>query len=395
MDLSNEQSEEKLVETVKAVRSTLQRLDSEKANDATEITQFMQDEANHVAMKDVDEESVEKALEVVREQEKPLYVAPEGTYPIELLFSGIPLRNLEDFTQYRPVGIHHAQGGLGSKGSYIIACKLDANPSIPSLFVLKESNPSTPSEMFASAVMRKMGLISPKFHPLSLGEFEDLTSKLHSAQVTVEGTCAALHDQSVQGSGGVLMEFLSGKTLPECNPKAFSRQEVLRDVGRCMAVDMALNCLDRIPIIWNNNGNPTNLLVTDDEIHVIDSAYNRILHEDAAKERLEKVKECVREVKSCSLGEHAESVRKFLHDATGGRVSLDDGQLRQVFSALGKACDELAMNHESIFQSAAQETRDAFERSGCTEKVDLDETLQLDFCTECARAMQLENIETK
>lgn len=388
----DEEVEQKLADTVRAVRLTLERIDEDAANDPSKIKEYIEDETNHVALRgeEVDEEKLEKVLEAVKAEEVPMFEPPEGVYPLEHMLSGSSVTNLEQYHRYLPVGVHHAQGGLGSKGSYIIACKLDSQPSLPSLMVLKQSTVSAPIEVFASMVMRKLGLKAPRFKVLSPDEFRDLATRLRSAQVTVAGSCATLHEPSVHELGALLMEYLPGKTLTELDdPSVFNYTMVLRDIGRCMAADMALNCLDRIPVVWNNDGNPTNLLIATDThaVHVIDSAYNRVLHEESFKERMERIKAAVKEARSVKLGEHALKVRDFFSKATNGKVKLTDGQLTKMFFALAEACDELARNHKQLFETAARETRELFERAGCADKFDMDQCLDLDFCTEAARVM--------
>ena len=44
-------------------------------------------------------------------------------------------------------------------------------------------------------------------------------------------------------------------------------------------------------------------------------------------------------------------------------------------------------NAPTLFKTAADETRAAFERLDDTGHLALDESLQLDFCLQCARAM--------
>ena len=334
-------TDQALIETVAAVRSLLERTDEKAANDPIEITNYIQDEANHMAMKDVDEKAVKKALKVVIKSEIPPYVEPEGEYPMKRIFkTGKPISKLTDYKKYKPAGVHHGQGGEGSKGSYIIALE-SSDIESPYLVVLKESNLSTPSEVFASKVMRKMGLVSPDFLPLSLDEFKELVMKLRDAQVTVPGTCSAIHDPSAQEHGGVLMDFVSGSTLLDSKPESFNRPKVLRDIGRCMAVDMALNCFDRIPIVWSNNGNPSNIMFSATEVHIIDSAYNRVLDPKMAEVRAEKVRACVIEAKSGVLGEHAEIVRSFFENSTTEKIKLSDDQMKTIFKALYEACEEL------------------------------------------------------
>jgi len=383
-------SEEQLLEAVKALRITLMTFDEDSANNPKELTTRLKDD-HPMWKKGIDVEAVSKALQKIKDAEIPEYVAPTELYPLELLWKGRALLEL-NLETLDVVGIHHAQGGLGSKGSYILACRTSpdsAGESIPGLVVLKESNPSFPAEVFASNVLRRMSLAAPRFRPLSLKEFQTFTWKLRSVPVTIPGTCGALHRSRAQESGGVLMEFLEGKQLPECDPKGFTDEKSLRDLGRCMAVDIALNCLDRTPIVWENKGNPTNILVSDHGLNIIDNTYNRIGNKELAKKHIDKVRSCAEEAKSGKIGPHAETVRAFLSSSTDSRVNVSDEQLLKVMNALHEACEELAANHAEVFEAAAKETRQAFEKVKASSKLLLDECLNLDFCSECARAMKV------
>lgn len=377
-------SEEQLLEAVKALRITLLTFDEDAANNPKELLSRIKDD-HPMWKKGLDEDGVSKALQKIKDAEIPEYVAPEATYPVELLWSGKAMKDL-DIEHSKIIGIHHAQGGLGSKGSYILACKVDDSDR-PGLMVLKESNPAFPAEVFASNVLRRMGLIAPKFRPLSLEEFRKLTWKLREVPVTIKGTCSAIHQSRAQESGGVLMNFLEGKILPECDPAALSNEKVLKDIGRCMVVDIVLNCLDRIPVVWHNNGNPTNILFAENEVHIIDNTYNRMTSKELAKKHVDKVHACAVEAKSGKLGSHAEAVRNFFSNSTGGNVKLTDEQMKIIFHSLSEACDELGKNHKEIFAAAAKETRDAFEKTRSSTKALLDEALNLDFCTACAEAL--------
>ena len=382
-------SEEQLLDAVKSLRVTLMTFDEDAANNPKELASRIRDD-HPMWKKGVDSESVSKALQTIKDAEIPEYVPPEALYPLETMWSGVPAPSLAHDESVSFIGIHHAQGGLGSKGSYILARKVEGS-ALPGLLVMKESNPAFPAEVFASNVLRRMGLKAPQFQPLSLLEFKKLTWRLRSVPVTIKGTCSAIHQSRAQESGGVLMEFLSGRQLPECDPVAFTNESVLRDLGRCMAVDIVLNCLDRTPIIWENKGNPTNILVAETHLSVIDSTYNRIANKDLAKKHVEKVKACAEEAKNGELGPHAESIRRFLSNSTDSRVQLNDDQMKSIFKYFREACEELVKNHTDIFESAAKETREAFEKTKSSTKALLDEALKLDFCTECVLAMNVFN----
>lgn len=376
-------SNEDLLTAVRNLRITLTSMgDEDTADSPSELCARIQDD-HPMWKRGVTQDTVLNCLNTIKAGEIPPYVSPEETFPLDMVWTMKSSKDLLFESKGDPIGIHHAQGGVGSKGTYIIVFPQDQ------VMVLKESNPSFPAEVFAANLMAKAGLLAPKFRPLSVQEFKDFSWKLRSSKVTIQGTCSAIHGSSAQAQGGVLMDFLHGKTMPECDKSLLSTELFLKDLGRCITCDMLLNNLDRTPLIWRNKGNATNILVSEQgRLAVIDTTYNRIENEENASRHMEKIVACAKEAKSGVLGDRAEAMRAFFKDSA--EVELTDDQLKILFRSIHEACQDFAENHPTLFAEAAKETQDAFEKSmnKPDELANLKKSLNLDFCTRAAMAMK-------
>lgn len=379
----NPPPEQELIELVRGMRTVMLTRDEDAANDAAALAQLIADDRptwTHVSPQVVD-----KILQDIRAGEVPEYVQPSDLFSESELF-GLPPLSSKELTfkvlDYEPVGVHHAQGGLGSKGAYLVA--LRKTPTSPlQVVVLKETHMGSPSEVFASEVMSAMGLCAPKLFPLTRKQFKDFTWKLRAARVTVDGTCGVLHSASAQEQGGMLMEFVLGTPLPECAGDEFTRCEaLLDDLGRTLALDIVLNCLDRTNVVWSHEGNPTNLLVGPARLGVIDNTYNRIAEGEFRAKHLEKIRLSSQKTAKQRVedNEYIAAVGQFLTDSTGGRMVLSAQQLQRVVKAHHTANVELTQTGLKVFRACQEDTQRKFEKSWGTDKRPLIASgLQLDF----------------
>ena len=111
-------------------------------------------------------------------------------------------------------GVHHAQGGLGSTGCFLVALRGEG------VVVLKQRSADFASELFAGELLRLAGVPCPRSRLLAEGELSQLLDALRPARVTVHGTCAELFSERFAEAGAYLMEFVKGRDL-ESRPLRF------------------------------------------------------------------------------------------------------------------------------------------------------------------------------
>ncbi|KAH9245002.1 hypothetical protein BASA81_017556 [Batrachochytrium salamandrivorans] len=379
----NPPPEQELIELVRGMRTVLLTRDEDAANDAKALAELIA--GDRPTWTHVSPQVVDKILQDIRAGEVPDYVQPSELFSQSELFALPPLPSTEltfKVLNYELVGIHHAQGGLGSKGAYLVA--LRKTPTSPlHVVVLKETHMGSPSEVFASEVMSKMGLCAPKLFPLTRKQFKDFTWKLRDARVTVDGTCGVLHSASAQEQGGMLMEFVRGTPLPECLGDEFDRSKgLLDDLGRTIALDIVLNCLDRTNVVWNHDGNPTNLLVGPTRLGVIDNTYNRIAEGELRTKHLDKIHQSSQTTAKLTVegNEYIAAVGLFLTKSTAGRLVLSLQQLQQVVQAHHQTNIELTQIGLKVFKACQEDTQNKFEKSwGADKRQLIANSLQLDF----------------
>jgi hypothetical protein len=113
----------------------------------------------------------------------------------------------------------------------------------------------------------------------------------------------------------LLSEYVVGSSLNNVfGPSAMAEEwcarimhaENFARIGRMLALDVLINNMDRLPLIWNNNGNPCNVMVAKDgRILAIDNTPFCIdpeLHADAAATYADRVEALVRGAAQCAPG---------------------------------------------------------------------------------------------
>jgi hypothetical protein len=221
-------------------------------------------------------------------------------------------------------GVHHAQGGLGSTGCFLVALRGEG------VVVLKQRSADFANELFASELMRVAGVPCPRSRLLAGGELSQLLDALRPARVTVHGTCAELFAERFVQAGAYLMEFVKGRDLESCPlrfdarvlprsppaPSAAKRLSLwslspllqavsrggnqgvgdelcasLQRVGAMVVLDAALNNCDRIPL-WRSEGNRGNVMFAEGMqfVGAIDQRASPILVEPALSEYCAKLK---------------------------------------------------------------------------------------------------------
>jgi len=113
----------------------------------------------------------------------------------------------------------------------------------------------------------------------------------------------------------LLSEYVVGSSLNNVfGPSAMAEEwcarimhaENFARIGRMLALDVLINNMDRLPLIWNNNGNPCNVMVAKDgRVLAIDNTPFCIdpeLHVDAAATYADRVEALVRGAAQCTPG---------------------------------------------------------------------------------------------
>jgi hypothetical protein len=233
-------------------------------------------------------------------------------------------------------GVHHAQGGLGSTGCFLVALRGEG------VVVLKQRSADFASELFAGELLRLAGVPCPRSRLLAEGELSQLLDALRPARVTVHGTCAELFSERFAEAGAYLMDFIKGRDL-ESRPLRFDARALpagsagsaaapaasqakrlslwslapllqvvarggagqgsagqggmgddlcasLQRVGAMVVLDAVLNNCDRVPL-WRSEGNRGNVMFCEGMqfAGAIDQRASPILSQPALSEYCAKV----------------------------------------------------------------------------------------------------------
>jgi len=137
-----------------------------------------------------------------------------------------------------------------------------------SSLVLKSSL-TVASDMFSSMIMKMTGIQVPATKLvcyLHSNEWDPMVSKLWALEGNTRGSKLA---KTLLRPFLLLCEYLHGHHLHDTPKDILHNQSILRDIGRVISVDLLLNQWDRFPCggVWNNEGNPNNILFMDGDGH--------------------------------------------------------------------------------------------------------------------------------
>lgn len=262
-------------------------------------------------------------------------------------------------------GVHHAQGGLGSLGVFLVQLQDEG------FVVLKQQSQDAPGEVFASHLFAGLDIGCPQMRPLAADELALLTSKLRNAPVSVKGTCDEIHGSRFQDAGAVLIEFVTGKDLEAAPMDAAALAQALAPadlerLGAIIVADVVVNNADRIPTIWRSEeGNPANLLVDAQRppgfrVTAIDQTVHPILND-------------------ARLGDYLARVADLFSPAVAARIEkffrLSDQDaaplVQQVLKGADAAIATLKQDGPALVQAALLKTRESgfqdFDRDGDVE----------------------------
>jgi len=349
-------------ELERAVDAVLSWVDEDAHDAAAQVTRVIQDD--HF-MWSVSESRVEEIIAARIAARVPPRQVPEELFQPDWGKAKAASIAPRDWENVKVEGVHHAQGGLGSSGCFLVKLSGDG------FVVLKQRGMGCANDVFASKIFESVGISCPKIRILPKSELKGLTQQLRNAPVSVKGTCDQIHSSRFQEDGAMLMEFAQGASL-EDKPLKESDFLTLDDpelitLGKIAFVDAILNNSDRFPTIWRGEeGNAGNLLFdwTSGTFTAIDQTTNPIHNEKLLNAYLGRLK-CLTEDESVS------KMCAFLGLQTGGKAykQVSDhfiagvGEIRATFQENGEDIvkeavleTEKTLGHEEDFDAAQVES---------------------------------------
>ena len=335
----------------------------------------------------IDSNPSKKTREELEKYKKSLHRPAEFYFS----YSSSPI-NLKDINWDLLKGVDFSQGG----SSPLFLCGFPDNEAC----IVKGLGPIV-EDIFTSQLFALMNIHVQKFrviqhtHP----EFRKILNSMRGVAVydlyTDHNICKELDRPFFmlqEYQPGIYFLQMGKKRAEQCfgsDPELGFRR--LREIGEIIAMDIWLNNSGRVPVIWNTEGNPNNLLIgvqgvnltsaslldpdypiTMDHIYAIDSACNCLSRESENSERiyaqyLERVERfargTVRDLEEALQGKTLglltlpclETVKEFFYKST--RVMLDNHQLFQVLKGVMGTFKEIAGVDDEEIQEVCNEVR--------------------------------------
>ena len=149
-----------------------------------------------------------------------------------------------------------------------------------------------------------------------------------------------------------VMQYVPGIPIePSCAPLLLQHPEIMDGIGQWLAYDMLINNFDRLPLIWNNDGNCGNLLF-DSHGHVygIDQRATAIVS-NMLEQYLERIHHMIARCRVWSRASDDELAREQESHPALIRVShffrvyggfvLSAAQMRALSAGVVRGCEEL------------------------------------------------------
>lgn len=246
----------------------------------------------------------------------------------------------------------HVGGGSGG----CVLAELEGGQAI----CLKPQGMNSVAEFVAERIFKALDVrvASCRVVPWTDAEFHTMTASLLKAPVMVDGQEAlvrqVLTGVSPTANAGIMggeddlarefvgvLEFIPGHGLMGVEAHdalaGENQDQIYEALGKICAVDALINNLDRVPLpLWNNDGNPSNVMVNSVETVAIDQQVNIVVEGPGRDAYLSKLRFIVKDSKYGSNSKAAASVRQALLENTGTEVSdasldLVIGELRREF----------------------------------------------------------------
>jgi hypothetical protein len=169
----------------------------------------------------------------------------------------------------------------------------------------------------------------------------------------------------------MIMEFVDNSfEIGNVNEKELMHQDVLKDLGRIVILDLLLNNWDRMPVgmLWKHEGNPNNLLVNTKlkRCFAIDQATTEIpqfLYPENHKEYMENVKlfmKTFQEIEPTSESP-IESISKFISLHSGFEISKE-GKLF-IFEGMTETIQKIKKIDFGVISKIKQKIFKSFDQS--------------------------------
>eukprot|EP01111_Echinosteliopsis_oligospora_P004315 TRINITY_DN1690_c0_g1_i1.p1 TRINITY_DN1690_c0_g1~~TRINITY_DN1690_c0_g1_i1.p1 ORF type:complete len:434 (-),score=123.56 TRINITY_DN1690_c0_g1_i1:16-1224(-) len=171
------------------------------------------------------------------------------------------------------------------------------------------------ADLFAADLATIVDIPIPDYRILKNGVDEEYSILLETLNAADDLNHPLKRGRHLRGMGKPvvsIIEFIKGKSLLELNPSEIFGKKTIntrgamfcREIGKITLYDVVINNWDRLPLIWDNKGNPDNILFTSSrrrkEIHAfaIDNSITSIdpsLSENFS-EYMDKVRYVINEV---------------------------------------------------------------------------------------------------
>eukprot|EP00026_Physarum_polycephalum_P009045 Phypoly_transcript_09156.p1 GENE.Phypoly_transcript_09156~~Phypoly_transcript_09156.p1 ORF type:complete len:389 (+),score=89.44 Phypoly_transcript_09156:158-1324(+) len=286
-----------------------------------------------------------------------------------------------------------------------------------SIVTLKGSSTQA-ADVFAQYLASLVGIAIPDFRILKSGEkeHEKLKERMDELDEKNNPLVRGKHTKPLERPVISIIEFIKGKNLYELDPSdIFGKSSIsvrganfCKEIAKITTYDMVINNWDRIPLIWDNKGNPENILFTtshkrkelfpfaiDNTITSIDPSLEENFSEYMDKVRYVINEVCrawnqppvfrnVRETFSVTSAKPPSimKVREFFKSVFQGQYDIGDPGMRyftigfvattQEFAKVSRAdLDELLANVEKLVEKACENTSLDPEVAGL-QKINLD-----------------------
>jgi len=164
-----------------------------------------------------------------------------------------------DFANLKLEGVQRAEGG--TEGLFFVS-------TTDGVMIVKRSF-NIASEILAGRLAHTLGIYSPKVYPLDL--YSSGGEALYNSMTAVEKT-GRVTTTFISQKHVLIMEFLRGITLNLLDhtqaAEIFADTTLLTHIGSLMALDVLTNNSDRLPLIWSNQGNLSNVMITEQNLIV-------------------------------------------------------------------------------------------------------------------------------